>query len=294
MAITKTTVTGPILDASGIAYDKAALRFVPRAPFGDDAADTVLVQSPVEARPDVGTGAFSIALAPSENVSYVVSLVRYFPDREKAYPIGEIKVPTGGPVALQDLLKINWPDVPTLYRVMTQAEYDAVIAAAQMAAINRDEAVAARDDAQKAYRQFDFHAEADEPLLAFADKNGEAFAVWNSEGRQVTRVDGEFCTGFDEYGLVETDENGVVLRQFTADGRQVTPALSDFYTGQDDPAVAVVLEDFGAILQIDQDGCLISDRVPGQSDALALMPQHHWQRPRPPESRYQPQKPRLP
>ena len=140
MAITTITVTGPILDASGVAYDKAAVRFTPRGVGGDDAGDTVIVQTPVEVTPAASTGAFSISLAPSASVAYDVLLVQYLPDSEKTYRLGTITVPVSGPVALQDLLPVFDPGLPTNAELL--AALSAAVASAEAAA---DRAEAALD-----------------------------------------------------------------------------------------------------------------------------------------------------
>lgn len=113
MPIIKTTVTGPILDATGTAYANATLVFTPQAVFGDDTADTVIAQTPVEVVPDESTGAFSVDLAPSDTVYYSVVLQINYPDTSKKYTIGRIYVPGAGPVALEDLLPVFDPGTPT-------------------------------------------------------------------------------------------------------------------------------------------------------------------------------------
>lgn len=118
MAIAKTTVTGPILDATGAAYSAAYIRFTPSAVGRDDADDTVIVQGPVEVAPDPSTGAFSIDLAPSDTISYSVSFIGAATplggaSKSTIYKIGLIYVPSSGPVALEDLLPVYSPDLPT-------------------------------------------------------------------------------------------------------------------------------------------------------------------------------------
>ncbi len=132
MAITKTTVTGPILDTTGAAYTKATLVFTPSAPFGDDAGDTVLAQTPVEVTPDPSTGAFSVDLAPSDTVSYSVSLRIRVANDTRTYRIGLVYVPASGPVALEDLLPIFAPNIPTNAELL--AALSAAVASAEAAA----------------------------------------------------------------------------------------------------------------------------------------------------------------
>lgn len=143
MAITKTTVTGPIVDATGAAYQRAYLRFSPNATGGDDAADTVIARGPVEVQPDETTGAFSIELAPSDDISYTVDLFAAETPQGGAsvsvkYRVGLIQVPALGPVALQDLLPIYDPSLPTNAELL--AALSAAVAEAEAAA---DIAVAA-------------------------------------------------------------------------------------------------------------------------------------------------------
>lgn len=133
MAITKTTVTGPILDATGVAYQNATLIFTPAAVGGDDTADTVIAQSAVEVTPDETTGDFSASLAPSDTVHYTVTLSVRLEDMTKSYKIGLIYVPDTGPVALQDLLPIFAVNVPTNAELL--AALSAAVASAEAAAV---------------------------------------------------------------------------------------------------------------------------------------------------------------
>lgn len=137
MAITKTTVTGPIVDATGAAYQRAYLRFTPNATGGDDTADTVIARGPVEVQPDETTGAFSIELAPSDDITYTVDLFAAETPQGGAsvsvkYRVGLIQVPALGPVALQDLLPIYDPSLPTNAELL--AALSAAVAEAEAAA----------------------------------------------------------------------------------------------------------------------------------------------------------------
>lgn len=134
MAIAKTTVTGPILDATGSAYVGAYIRFTPSAVGRDDADDTVISQGPVEVATDPSTGAFSIDLAPSDSISYSVSFVGAETplggaSKSAVYKIGTIYVPSSGPVALEDLLPIYSPDLPTNAELL--AALSAAVASAE-------------------------------------------------------------------------------------------------------------------------------------------------------------------
>jgi len=132
MAITTTSVTGPLLDANDQPYSNVKVIFTPAAPISDDANDTTIPQTPVEVVPD-GAGDFSIALAPSDTVHYKVELQLAVAYKTFTYRLGLIYVPVSGPVPLEELLPVYAASIPTneiLLAALSAAVAEATIAGA--------------------------------------------------------------------------------------------------------------------------------------------------------------------
>ena len=145
MPITKTTVTGPLLDTSGEAYTNVTLRITPARAFGDEGSGATLAQSPVDVVPDDVTGAFSVDLAPSIEVAYRAAVVVKLPYAEREYQVGFFYVPESGPVSLQSLLDEYSPPIPS--PAPTMADLNAAVQSAQSSAGSAsDSAAAANQD----------------------------------------------------------------------------------------------------------------------------------------------------
>lgn len=194
MALTKTAVTGPILDGEGEAYDNARVRFTPRMAYGDDSADTIIAQTPVFVTPTDGTGAFSVDLVASGDVTYDVALVQSLPDSTKAYRIGPIKVPDTGPVALQDLLPIYDPALPTNEELLTALS--AAVSDAEIAA-------EASGDAAELAQAW---AESDTPPAGAGTKSSKTYAGESKESAiEAALYDGPKVDTFSDLADVTSD-----------------------------------------------------------------------------------------
>ena len=129
MALVTTTVTGPVLLASGAAPASGYLKFILN---GHD-SDTGQIVAPSPIRADIGAGgAFSVGLWPntrgSRGTRYGVVLGLLTGAANPAeISLGTIEVPQSAvPVELEDLLAI--PGLPGITNtvVLTQAAYDAL------------------------------------------------------------------------------------------------------------------------------------------------------------------------